>query len=456
MAAEVRLANTSITTLDPSLTKDVLYERFADILNKNEIDEIGILPFLPEVEDSTCSTLPLYPFVVQERGTKLGIPIFCWVPLLEASYAVLKDACRASIQPEWWTDPERCRQVMECTSSLMILCPDSFTAVNARKWLLNFMFKDHETVPLDPTVVEEHLKVCHLAAERYPKCYYAWTMRHWLVEHLGRYWWAASLQSRGDITKNHTQLQPLIDEFKRMKTHMQRNISDHSTHQHLQQCMVQLSGKWVVQQSHSLKEQNQQSSGSMESSETILQWTRSELATRRKKRDDWYDALEIQAYGASTAIFKSAIKSAVPDITENGEDDIDIDAGEIDWASFSWVVKLWILELRRTRSLIKAYPGHESLWYHLRFIHYGLRWLDCELDFGDNQSVNTMEREAEKGSKLFVSSATEDVFVEQLLLYEAAEGDILMEHDRQKQSQFSENYLRWVRRLCLDSTTTST
>ncbi|KAF9360433.1 hypothetical protein BGX26_009420 [Mortierella sp. AD094] len=144
MAAEVRLANTSITTLDPSLTKDVLYKRLVDILNKNEIDEIGILPFLPQAEESTGGNdeLSLYPFIVQERGTKLGIPIFCWVPLLDASYAVLKDTCRVSRQhlaseaepvlSEWWTDLERCRKVRESTSCLMILCPDSFTAMNAR------------------------------------------------------------------------------------------------------------------------------------------------------------------------------------------------------------------------------------------------------------------------------------------------------------------------------------
>ncbi|KAF8979042.1 hypothetical protein BGZ46_005869 [Entomortierella lignicola] len=151
MAAELRLANTCITTLDPSLTKDVLYERLVDILKKNEIDEIGILPFLPEVSEvSDCRTekLALYPFVVQERGTKLGIPVFCWVPLLDASYAVLKEACRVSrlsaspesrsVSSEWWSDPERCSKVKESTSCLMVLCPDSFTALNARDAALKY------------------------------------------------------------------------------------------------------------------------------------------------------------------------------------------------------------------------------------------------------------------------------------------------------------------------------
>ncbi|KAG0300465.1 hypothetical protein BGZ98_009146 [Dissophora globulifera] len=127
MAAEVRLANTSITDLDPTLTKDILYARLADILNKNDmyvaiIDEIGFLPFLPDEKDTVVSeqqqagkgTSSTYPFVVQEHGTKLGIPIYCWVPILDAASAVLKDAIFAVKQgneasqledKHWWADP---------------------------------------------------------------------------------------------------------------------------------------------------------------------------------------------------------------------------------------------------------------------------------------------------------------------------------------------------------------
>ncbi|KAF9999839.1 Protein prenyltransferase alpha subunit repeat-containing protein 1 [Entomortierella chlamydospora] len=494
MAAELRLANTSITTLDPSLTKDVLYERLVDILNKNEIDEIGILPFLPQAEESTGGN-DVYPFIVQERGTKLGIPIFCWVPLLDASYAALKDACKISrphlaseATPDlskWWTDPERCRKVRESTSCLMILCPDSFTAMNARKrlvllgqldpekeiqflnmiltfprnckssgpwhhrkWLLSHIFKDHETIPLDPAVVEEHLKACHLAAERYPKCYYAWSMRHWLIEHLGRHWWAASLESRCDTTTDRVRLQPLMEEFKRMRTHMERNISDHSTLQHFQQCMIQLSGKWIVQRKESFVRNEQQSIELNGPKEIVLQWTRPELAARRKRRDDWYISHETQAIGTSTSVYKSAIKSAVPiSITEDENGDIDIDADEITWASFPWVVKLWISELRRARSLIETYPGHESLWYHLRFIHYGLRWLDCEMDFGDTQHVSLAKQQVEELHNLFVSLVTENAYVDQLLLHEKTETSVSIDDEGQKQGQLADKYLTWVGQL---------
>lgn len=76
-------------------------------------DEIGIVPFLPDKEQdqeqSSIASVPQYPFIVQEHGTKLGIPIFCWVPVLDAAYAELKSAIRPTVSSDstdqpWWKD----------------------------------------------------------------------------------------------------------------------------------------------------------------------------------------------------------------------------------------------------------------------------------------------------------------------------------------------------------------
>ncbi|KAG0030011.1 Protein prenyltransferase alpha subunit repeat-containing protein 1 [Podila clonocystis] len=415
--AEVRLANTPIHELDPSLTKDILYTRLVHILANNAIDEIGILPFLPdkeqeqeqEQEQSSIAAIPQYPFIVQEHGTKLGIPIFCWVPVLDTAYSELKSAIRPtnssdSRDPSWWKDQESTGRVIGATSCIMILCPDSFMAVNARKqlileghldahqeikyldmiltfprnckssgawhhrkWLLCYIYKDHKTVPLDPTIVEEQLRVCHQAAERYPKCYYAWTMRHWLVEQLGKHWWQASTD--GSETVLDELLEPLEKELDRMRSHMDRNISDHSTQQHLQQCMLQLGGRWVVHQMPVTGEKDM-----------VLQWSRKELARRRKKK---------QELGISKSLVQNVLQTK--DTPRKG--------------SYAWVVRLWAAELERIRQLIESYPGHESLWYHLRFVYYGLRWLDSEtsVPFGGGDAVDK-KVEAE-----FVSQVTEDV-----------------------------------------------
>jgi hypothetical protein len=139
MASEARLANTPIASLDPSLTQDVIYQRLIRILSHSNMygsirteilfrwsliiltsipndfhyrDEIGILPFLPDHDankesmtgDDSEEPLQLYPFVLQEQRTKLGIPIFCWVPLLETAYANLKEATKVTTGLEcWWT-----------------------------------------------------------------------------------------------------------------------------------------------------------------------------------------------------------------------------------------------------------------------------------------------------------------------------------------------------------------
>ncbi|KAG0313816.1 hypothetical protein BGZ97_009859 [Linnemannia gamsii] len=95
-------------------------------MNKHHRDEIGVLPFLPDLEQCQGDYVQ-YPFVVQEQGTKLGIPIFCWVPILDAAYGVLKDAVKSSpsapasssteavaaataaagsgVSVDWWQDP---------------------------------------------------------------------------------------------------------------------------------------------------------------------------------------------------------------------------------------------------------------------------------------------------------------------------------------------------------------
>ncbi|KAG0083683.1 Protein prenyltransferase alpha subunit repeat-containing protein 1 [Podila epicladia] len=329
----------------------------------------------------------------------------------------------------------------------MILCPDSFVAVNARKqlvleghldanleikyldmiltfprnckssgawhhrkWLLCYIYRDHETVPLDPTIVEEQLRVCHQAAERYPKCYYAWTMRHWLVEQLGKHWWQAS--TGGSETVPDELLEPLELELDRMRSHMNRNISDHSTQQHLQQCMLQLGGRWVVQQTPVTGEKDM-----------VLQWSREELARRRMRKRE----LEIS-------------RSPVQNVLQTKD--------RPRKGSYAWVVHLWATELERIRGLIESYPGHESLWYHLRFVYYGLRWLDSEtsVPFG-GRDVMATEVKPE-----FVSQATEDAYVQTIIwghkTNASAEGDQIIALDTDsRELHLCKHYLSFVSHL---------
>ncbi|CAO3575111.1 unnamed protein product [Mortierella alpina] len=307
--------------------------------------------------------------------------------------------------------------------------------LSLRKWLLLYMFKDHATVPIEPSVVEAHLQACHLAAERYPKCYYAWSMRHWLVEQLGRHWWEASLCSAGSL--NIDRLRPLEQEFKRMKEHMERNISDYSTQQHVQQCMIQLGGQWVVQTLHG-KEQL-----SYSRTEMVLQWTRRELTMRQQARERRYrEQLERYQSGEelSVRIRRSAVRNAMHSTRANLP---------FVRASFPWVAKMWVAELEWTRDLIGRYPGHESLWYHLRFIYYGLSWLDCETS--DLQECRIKENvedveDVEVLHRMIVSPDTETAYVDQVLDQAEAQSTTAQGNAEavEEQKRCARNYLAWV------------
>ncbi|KAF9099622.1 Protein prenyltransferase alpha subunit repeat-containing protein 1 [Mortierella sp. AD031] len=354
-----------------------------------------------------------------------------------------------------------------------------------RKWLLCFMFKNHKTEPLDPFTVEEHLEICQQAAGRYPKCYYAWTMRHWLVEHLGVHWWRASLGAAsgagvtttagvaalGGKDTDHDEdyyYLPLEREFERMKSHMQRNVSDHSGQQHLQQCMVQLSGQWIVQR----KVQT-----SLSNSEVALQWTREELASRRQRRRTAArvrgrrkDNQEDMQGATGSGLQGSAIRSQVQDLSFFSVAPFSSDGGDVvRRASFLWVIRLWVLELERTRDMVRTYPGHESLWYHLRFVYYGVCWLDSEYellhsggdggDGGDEEDrdVDGEQQEVEvkdgEGGEWFVSLVSERAFVEGLLTGigesgQGGEGEVLEATTPESvQRALADKYLAWVERL---------
>ncbi|KAF9970758.1 hypothetical protein BGZ73_006481 [Actinomortierella ambigua] len=89
-------------TLDASLTDEILYARFTRALNDCNIDEFGILPFVPDTRDTRPEW---HPFLVDDSQTKLGMPMVCWAPLIGAAYGVLKPIvnrrCEEGSQP-WW------------------------------------------------------------------------------------------------------------------------------------------------------------------------------------------------------------------------------------------------------------------------------------------------------------------------------------------------------------------
>jgi len=143
-------------------------------------------------------------------------------------------------------------------------------------------------------------------AELYPKNYYAWTYRYWILL---------------NISNNSSQSKSFLDEELRiMKNWVQKNISDYSGFQYLQRCLIRLS--------------------------------------------KYYDNSFSDLHGISRK-----------DILEKININIQLQNQNLKNNNLDSIVFLWYEEIQFTKDLILRYPGHESLWYHLRFLSFGWIWL---------------------------------------------------------------------------------
>ncbi|KAL1925767.1 uncharacterized protein VTP21DRAFT_650 [Calcarisporiella thermophila] len=202
---------------------------------------------------------------------------------------------------------------------MMILNPDCYTALNARKQLVACnkldvldelrVLQPVFTVPrnIKSSVLWHHRKwlvqrIAHKSSlefwqaelaltERaftlYPKNYYAWSYRTWLLHQL----------STGEC----------LEELRWSRQWVETHVSDYSGIQHRQQCLL----RWTMARCQ-LKD--------------LPMPSRTELWKERQVHSD----------------------------------------GEANNA--------WKEEEAWMRGLIESYPEHESLWYHLRFISFWIRW----------------------------------------------------------------------------------
>ncbi|CAG8682107.1 14047_t:CDS:2 [Cetraspora pellucida] len=145
------------------------------------------------------------------------------------------------------------------------------------------------------------IPITRRVAELYPKNYYTWTHRHWIISLLPNY--------------SSDSLSFLDNELLNMEKWVRTNISDHSGFHHRQICLI--------------------------------------------KKSQFYDSTIINFLGISRDNLLSQIIVS-ENLSSTQEDHI---------------VLLWFNEIRFTRDLILKYPGHETLWYHLRFLSVTWKWL---------------------------------------------------------------------------------
>ncbi|KAI8889484.1 protein prenylyltransferase [Backusella circina FSU 941] len=218
-----------------------LYDKLCQILLNNKLDELGLLDVLPEVTDLPKASQPFYPLIAID--TKLGLGYASLVQLLKEAHVrfVLLD-----------NDDNQDTPALELVTRIMILLkPDNYTAMNRRKKMilhghidpkneldliqLIFTIPKHAKSPtawhhrqwlfdnnmiVNDINIDNELELCQRACSIYPKNYYAWTYRSWLVS-----------------TRCQQEISILNREYRTSRHWVELNISDYSGVQHLQRVM---------------------------------------------------------------------------------------------------------------------------------------------------------------------------------------------------------------------------
>ncbi|KAI8066796.1 hypothetical protein BC940DRAFT_347281 [Gongronella butleri] len=215
-----------------------LYDKLVDLLANHTIDEIGLLPCVPDATDIPPATRHYHPLVVVDG--KLGVALDTLTALLQQSQQRFTEASSSDEA-----------QQEETSRVLILLKPDHYTAMNVRKRLvcdkkrtiaqelalldLIFTVSRHTksaiawhhrewllTRDLAQLDIEAERRLCERSATLYPRNYYAWHHRFWLLEQMN----AAAIE----------------EEYESMVAWAGAHVSDHSGIHHLGQVVE----RWLV------------------------------------------------------------------------------------------------------------------------------------------------------------------------------------------------------------------
>ncbi|KAG2219945.1 hypothetical protein INT45_010459 [Circinella minor] len=218
-----------------------LYQKLATILENYNIDEVGLVFGLPDVNELPPDSQPYYPLIFVESN--LGLPFQHYNDLLRETDQAMRKA----------TNPEKIEQASKI---MIMLKPDNYTAMNMRKQLIEssqVTIKDELrwidlifTIPkhcksgvawhhrqwlfMHPGAadremnLDHELQLCARTGTLHPRNYYAWNYRRWLLE---------SCMNINYIREK---------EYTEAKAWVERNVSDNSGVHHLA-CVVKTIAK---------------------------------------------------------------------------------------------------------------------------------------------------------------------------------------------------------------------
>ncbi|CAG8507187.1 168_t:CDS:2 [Dentiscutata erythropus] len=281
-----------------SLFGILYFNKIYSISNTNTLlfsEEICLLPY-----QSTLPKDQYYPFLLIDSN--LGIPLEHLQKIFKQAHGIFMNLYVDRVQG-YNDNKETIELVKQSTRCLLLLNPDLYTATNARKWIIsNIISRYQSDNKFDITeLIRLEIPIIRRVVELYPKNYYAWTHRHWIISLL-------PIDSSNSISL-------LDDELLNMEKWVRTNVSDHSGFHHRQLCLI--------------------------------------------KKSQFYNSTIANFLGIS----RDNLLNQLP-VPEN-----------LSSTKTDHITLLWFNEIRLTRDLILRYPGHETLWYHLRFLSVIWKWL---------------------------------------------------------------------------------
>ncbi|KAG0739704.1 hypothetical protein G6F66_011180 [Rhizopus arrhizus] len=211
-----------------------LYNTLINILEQNSINELGLLYFPLTQNDLPEESRKYYPFVVVESN--LGIPTAILANIIKETHEFYVTLSKNDF-----------KEMEQVTRVMILLKPDNYTAMNRRKelmlsghinpvdelQLLNLIF----TIPkhskssvawyhrqwivteYSSIDIDAEMRLCEMTCSTYKRNYYSWQYRCWI------------------LVRNQQDSARVKKEYAYIICWIERNVSDYSGFQYLEQVM---------------------------------------------------------------------------------------------------------------------------------------------------------------------------------------------------------------------------
>ncbi|KAF7998108.1 hypothetical protein HCN44_009506 [Aphidius gifuensis] len=219
-----------------------------------------------------------------------------------------------------------------------------FEAFSYRRWLIQFILIDKK-IPqkpqLDPqTLLSDELIVAGMSADRYANNYHAWNYRQFIIETY-------------ELLSPSTFGSLLLNEWDNSGVWCRRNVSDHSGFSYREYLLKKIL-----------------------TIESTTDETRSSFTTENLKarREIIFKYIQVTETECNSNILNNGLSSKILNILHNHDNNITNE--NINYERVLISLSYWIEDCQFNEDLMCVYSGHETIWYHRRYLAYALIILD--------------------------------------------------------------------------------